>query len=71
VVCDVVCSILFFLMLRWLRAKEKAEVARAAGSHQIKTRDYTVQLHKLPPHRNLDELRNEVRGLEPLVHAVK
>lgn len=61
VVCDVMCSAFFFLALRWLRGKEKAAVARAAGSNQIKARDYTAQLHKLPPHRDLDELRNEVR----------
>lgn len=58
--CDVVCSIIFILALRWISKKEKAAVTRSIKNNQIKASDYTVQLHRLPPHRDLDELREDV-----------
>ncbi|KAF1778579.1 Anoctamin [Phytophthora cactorum] len=66
--CDIACSLAFFMVVIWLRRKEKEAVDRIA-QNQIKALDYTVQLVNLPHHDDLNLLRQEspwsiVRRLE-------
>ncbi|KAF4322918.1 hypothetical protein BBO99_00003180 [Phytophthora kernoviae] len=58
--CDIACSVVFFGIVVWLRRKEKEAVDRIAQD-QIKAQDYTVQLVNLPPHDDVNLLRQEIR----------
>ncbi|GLD95045.1 hypothetical protein PINS_up003670 [Pythium insidiosum] len=56
---DILCSILFFCIVLWMKGKEKEDVDRIAKG-QIKAMDYTVQLVHLPRHSDLLQLRKDV-----------
>ncbi|KAJ0404203.1 hypothetical protein P43SY_002046 [Pythium insidiosum] len=66
---DILCSVLFFCVVLWMKGKEKEDVARIAKG-QIKAMDYTVQLVHLPRHTDLQQLRKDIRDhLESLLSA--
>ncbi|KAG6970135.1 hypothetical protein JG687_00002801 [Phytophthora cactorum] len=58
--CDIACSLAFFMVVIWLRRKEK-EAGDRIAQNQIKALDYTVQLVNLPHHDDLNLLRQEIR----------
>ncbi|KAG6975684.1 hypothetical protein JG688_00002125 [Phytophthora aleatoria] len=60
--CDIACSLAFFMVVIWLRRKEKEAVDHIA-QNQIKALDYTVQLVNLPHHDDLNLLRQEIVAL--------
>ncbi|KAF4040526.1 Calcium-activated chloride channel [Phytophthora infestans] len=57
---DIACSFAFFMIVIWLRQKEK-EAVDHISENQIKALDYTVQLVTLPYHDDLNLLRQEIR----------
>ncbi|ETO72246.1 hypothetical protein F444_11601 [Phytophthora nicotianae P1976] len=58
--CDIACSLAFFMIIIWLRRKEK-EAVDHIDQNQIKALDYTVQIVHLPYHDDLNLLRQEIR----------
>jgi hypothetical protein len=59
--CDIACSLIFLLIIRWLRNKERQAIDRFSKD-QIVVSDYTVQLLTIPRHRDVSKLKKELKA---------